>query len=519
MCVYRATWLTLVTTFFAGAIAATAFAAGRPNIVLIFSDDHAAQAVSAYGSQLNQTPNIDRLAKEGIRFDRCYVTNALCGPSRACLFTGKYSHQNGFYDNSSTFDGSQQTFPKLLQQTGYQTAVIGKWHLVSDPTGFDHWQVLPGQGRYYSPIFLTPAGRVTEPGYVTDVITEKSIAWLRGQRDLDKPFFLMVGHKAPHREWEPGPAHVGKLADHKIPEPKTLFDEYEGRADAARSATMRVGDLRLEEDLKLYSPESPYGEQQMRLMNDEEKTAWLAAYAAENEAFNSDPPKGEELVRWKYQRYMKDYLRTVQSVDDSVGQLLTYLDESGLADNTIVVYSSDNGFFLGEHGWFDKRFMYEQSLRVPLVVRWPGVAKAGGAESRIVSNVDFAETFLDAAGVATPADMQGRSFAPLLKGEAPEDWRTAFYYHYYEGPPAVHTVREHYGVTDGRYKLIHYFKINQWELFDLAADPDEMKSVYGQPDYAVPRARMEEELARLREELGVTSDDTEPPAESGSDAS
>lgn len=482
-------------------------AAERPNIVLIFTDDHAYQAVGAYGSGLNETPHIDRLANEGVRFDRCYVTNSLCGPSRACILTGKYSHKNGFYTNESRFDGSQQTFAKLLQQAGYQTAVIGKWHLVSDPTGFDHWEILPGQGRYYSPRFLTAGGAVTEPGYVTDVITDKALDRLRDQRDPARPFMLMVQHKAPHRPWAPGPAHVGDLADKKIPEPATLLDDYANRADAARMATMRMADLNLEEDLKLYSPDSPHTRQMLKLMSDDERAAWEEAYKVENEAFSNSPPEGEELIRWKYQRYVKDYLRTVQSVDDNVGRVLDFLDASGLADNTVVIYASDQGFYLGEHGWFDKRFMYEPSLRTPLIVRWPGVAKAGGVEKRIVSNLDFAETFLELAGVEIPADMQGRSLVPLLRGAAPEDWRTSFYYHYYEGPPAVHTVSEHYGVTDGRFKLIHYYKLDQWELFDLVSDPDEMRSVYGQPDYAGPRQRLTEELARLRTELEVTSND------------
>jgi arylsulfatase A-like enzyme len=502
----------LVARLLFGLVLALAFAEvssadDRPNVVFIFADDHAYQAVGAYGSGLNETPNIDRLAKEGVRFNRCYVTNSICGPSRACILTGKYSHKNGFYANYSEFDGSQQTFPKLLQQAGYQTAIIGKWHLVSEPTGFDHWEILPGQGRYYSPRFLTPAGPIVEPGYVTDVVTDKSLEWLREKRDPNRPFMLMVQHKAPHREWSPSPKHVGDLAGRKIPEPATLFDNYANRADAARMATMRMADLRLEEDLKLYDPNSPHTRQMLKVMDEKERAAWEAAYKEENEAFNKAPPEGEDLIRWKYQRYIKDYLRTVQSVDDNVGRVLAYLDEAGLADNTIVIYASDQGFYLGEHGWFDKRFMYEQSLRTPFIVRWPGVAKAGGVENRIVSNLDFAETFLELAGVEVPADMQGRSLVPLLKGAPPDDWRTSFYYHYYEGPPAEHTVAEHYGVTDGRYKLIHYYKLDQWELFDLVSDPNEMRSVYGQPDYAAPRQRLTDELARLRSELGVVSND------------
>lgn len=488
-------------------ISSVAIAAERPNILFIFSDDHAYQAVSAYGSGLNKTPNIDRLASEGVRFDRCYVTNSICGPSRACILTGKYSHKNGFCTNADVFDNRQTTFPQLLQNAGYQTAIIGKWHLVSEPVGFDHWEVLPGQGRYYSPQFDTAEGRVTEPGYVAEVITNKSLRWLQ-ERDQQRPFLLMVQHKSPHREWSPSPKHVADRAGEKIPEPKTLFDDYSNRADAAKLATMRIAeDMRLQEDLKVYEPDSDYGRIAGRGMNADEQAAWNAAYEKENQDFAAAKLEGEALVRWKYQRYMRDYLNTVQSVDDSVGELLDYLDQSGLAKDTVVVYASDQGFYLGEHGWFDKRFMYEQSLRTPFLVRWPNVAKAGSIDERIVSNVDFAQTFLEMAGVATPTDMQGSSLVPLLKGEDPADWRNAFYYHYYEGPPAVHTVAEHYGVTDGRYKLIHYHKLDQWELFDLVSDPDEMQSVYGQPDYAGHRQRLTDELKRLRSELDVTSDD------------
>jgi arylsulfatase A-like enzyme len=487
--------------------ASSAAAADRPNILLIFSDDHGYQAVSAYGSGLNQTPNIDRLAKEGMRFDRCYVTNSLCGPSRACILTGKYSHKNGFYSNLSTFDGSQPTFAKMLQKAGYQTAIIGKWHLVSDPTGFDYWEILPGQGRYYSPQFITPQGRITVPGYVTEVITDKALNWLQKQRDPKRPFVLMMQHKAPHREWSPSPKHVSDFAGKKFPEPATLFDKYENRADAAKMATMRMSDLTLESDLKMFDPESRYGRQMLGLMSDDARKAWIAEYSKTKAEFDKNPPEGEELFRWKYQRYIQDYLRTVQSVDDSVGRVLDYLDKSGLAKNTIVIYASDQGFYLGEHGWFDKRFMYEQSLRTPCIIRYPGVTEPGSVENHIVSNLDFAETFLDVAGVKVPDDMQGRSLVPILKGAPPDDWRTSFYYHYYEGPPAVHTVAEHYGVTDGRYKLIHYYKLDQWELFDLMHDPDELHSVYGQPEYAAQRQRMMEELKRQREILGVTSND------------
>ncbi|MCA9236223.1 MAG: sulfatase [Planctomycetales bacterium] len=480
--------------------------AARKNILFIFADDHAYQAVSAYGSVLNETPNIDRIARSGVRFDRCYVTNSICGPSRACILTGKYSHKNGFYTNGDKFDGAQQTFPKLLQNAGYQTAIIGKWHLVTDPTGFDVWKVLPGQGRYYKPVFLTPAGRVVQEGYTTDVITDEALAWLRNERDADKPFMLMVQHKAPHREWQPGPEHVADFSDKTFPEPPTLFDDYSTRCPAAAFATMRIGrDMRPEEDLKVFDETSEYGRKQLALMPPEARAKWLAAYGPENAAYLADTPAGDDRTRWNYQRYIKDYLRCVQSVDDGVGRLLDYLDEAGLADDTLVVYSSDQGFYLGEHGWFDKRWMYEQSLRTPLLVRGPGV-RTGAVENAIVSNLDFAETFLDVAGVEAPEGMQGRSLLPILAGETPADWRDTFYYHYYEGPPAWHDVAEHCGVTDGHYKLIHFYTLDAWELYDLQADPHEVNNVYGQAEYAEHQTRLLAEMTRLRKELGVTSD-------------
>ena len=479
----------------------------QPNIVFIFADDHAWQAISAYGSNRNQTPNIDRLANEGMRFDRCVVTNSICGPSRACILTGKYSHKNGFYDNHSTFDGSQQTFPKLLQTAGYQTAIVGKWHLVTDPTGFDFWKVLPGQGRYYSPMFHTPDGNEVIPGYATDVVTDQALGWLDEGRDKSKPFLLMLQHKAPHREWMPATEHVADFNGETIPEPDTLFDDYEGRGDAARNALMRIADhMRPVEDMKVWPADNKYAKRQFNLMSPEAKAAWKAAYQEENEAYMQNPPTGDALTHWNYQRYAKDYLRCIASVDDNVGRVLDYLEEHGLSDNTVVVYSSDQGFYLGEHGWYDKRFMYEESFRTPLLVRWPGVVEAGSVEKHMVSNLDFAETFLDIAGVDVPADMQGASFTTMLRGEPVTDWRDAFYYHYYEGPPASHSVSPHYGVATDRYKLIHYFDLDQWELFDLQEDPKEMHSVYDDPDYAEVRADLEIKLAKLRKDLEVTED-------------
>lgn len=505
-------WRLVVVIGMMGSAASSSLeGAERPNILFIFSDDHAYQAVSAYGSGLNHTPHIDRLAREGMRFDRCVVTNSLCGPSRACILTGKYGHKNGFYDNTSRFDGSQTTFPKLLQEAGYQTAIVGKWHLVSDPTGFDYWKILPGQGRYYSPVFITARGRVTEPGYVSDVITRDALRWLQEERESERPFLLMVQHKAPHREWAPGPEHVGDFKNVEFPEPPTLFDDYRDRSSAAAAATMRIGqDMTLQSDLKVWEPGSELEERMLELMSPEEQEAWQASYDEENREFRENPPTGDDLVRWKYQRYLKDYLRCVASIDDSVGELLAWLDESGLTDKTLVVYASDQGFYLGEHGWFDKRFMYEESFRTPCVVRWPGTVEPGGVESRMVSNLDFAQTLLEAAGVEAPDDMQGESFVPLLKMEPVENWRKSFYYHYYEGPPAVHTVAEHYGVATDRYKLIHYYKLDEWELFDRENDSQEMHSVYDDPAYAETRAELSAELTRLRKELEVTTNDPQP---------
>jgi arylsulfatase A-like enzyme len=429
----------------------------RPNILFIMSDDHAFQAISAYGSNRNTTPHIDRIAAEGIRFDRCYVTNSICGPSRATILTGKYSHKNGFYDNHSRFDGSQTTLPKLLQRAGYQTAIIGKWHLVTDPTGFDHWDILPGQGKYYRPDFITAQGTTAVPGYVTDITTRKALDWLREKRDPSKPFFLMVQHKAPHRRWEPAVDKLTMLKHGAIPEPTTLLDDYSHRGTAAKHAEMRIAQMIPTVDLKLWKSDDRDRKWLYGHMTPDERSAWEKHVDPRLSELQAANPQGDDRTRWFYQLYMQDYLGCVASVDDSVGALLDYFDEQGLADNTIVVYTSDQGFYLGEHGWFDKRFMYEESLRTPLVVRWPGVIEPGRVEERIVSNVDFAQTFLEAAGADAPVDMQGRSFVPHLRGDSPDEWRSSFYYHYYEGAEREHKVHKHEGVTNGRSKLIHFY--------------------------------------------------------------
>ena len=483
-------------------------AADKPNILFIFTDDHCQQALSAYDDRRIVTPNMDRIAREGMRFDRCYVTNSICGPSRAVIQTGKYSHLNGFIRNGNRFDGSQQTFPKLLQKGGYQTAIIGKWHLATTPQGYDYYDVLKGQGPYYNPPMITagPDGNpVTKPhtGYTTDIITEKALAWLKEKRDPNQPFMLMYQHKAPHRNWQPGPKYLNWLDDVEISEPETLWDDYGGRTSAASRQTMTIREHLNESDLKLKTP---------RNLNEEQLRAWNAAYAKKNEAYLSarDSMTEEEIIKWKYQRYVKDYLRCVKSVDDGIGELLKYLDATGLAEDTVVIYSSDQGWYLGEHGWFDKRWMYEESLKTPLLVKWPGVIQPGSTNTDIVSNLDFAETFLDVAGVAIPSDMQGKSLVPLLKGNTPEDWRKTFYYHYYENPGA-HNVARHYGVTDGKHKLIHYYALegqprNDWELFDLKDDPNELANMFGIPKYAEIQSTLESELERLREIYQVPPD-------------
>ncbi len=476
------------------AAAGPARADRAPNILFIFADDLTCQALSCYDDErrLLDTPNIDRLAREGMRFDRCLVTNSICGPSRATILTGTYSHKNGYYNNANCrFDGSQPTFPKMLQAAGWQTAIVGKWHLVSDPTGFDHWQVLPGQGIYYNPPMLTPAGKEVQRGYVTDVITDLSIRWLR-QRDPDRPFLLMAQHKAPHREWAPAVRHLGWDGDRPHAEPATLFDDFAGRSRAVAEHDMGLDRTFTRLDAKLRAPPGIEGD---------DLAAWNAYYAPRNAAFEAAAPAGAELVRWRYQRYMHDYLACVKAVDESVGRLLDELDDQGIADETVVVLSSDQGFFLGEHGWFDKRWIFEESLRAPLLVRWPGLTPPGSTCGKIVSLVDFAPTFLALARLPLPADLQGRALQPLLAGDTAADWRTSLYYRYYEFP-APHHVRPHRGVVTDRHKLVHYEgDLDEWELLDREADPHETRSFHDDPAYADTRRALEAELERLAREV------------------
>ncbi len=492
-------------------------ASERPNIVFIFTDDHAPHAIGAYGGLLHEvapTPNIDALARDGMLFVNSFCTNSICGPSRAVIQTGKFSHLNGFRRNGDKFDGSQQTFPKLLQKAGYQTAMIGKWHLSTDPQGYDYWEVLPGQGDYYNPVFLTPQGRNNYTGYVTDLVTDLTIDWLKNKRDPDKPFMLMTQQKAPHRNWMPALRHLNLFDDIQLPEPATLFDRFQDNASPARNHQMGIDEhMHPVFDLFLdpgpaFDPATEKGDKSgfrnIQRMTPSQRAQWDAAFGPKNEAFSRANFRGDELVRWKYQRYVKDYLRCIKAVDENVGRLMAYLDEQDLAENTVVVYCSDQGFYLGDHGWYDKRWMYEESLRMPLIVRWPGVTPAGSRNHDLVQNLDYAETFLDIAGAVIPADMQGRSLVPALKGETPADWRSAIYYHYYEH--GGHGVAQHCGIRTQRHKLIRFYVSDEWEFYDLQRDPDELTNQYENPHYALLISKLKEQLEHLRRQYKDDSD-------------
>jgi arylsulfatase A-like enzyme len=497
---------------------ATLFAAERPNILFIFTDDHAPHAIGAYDGWLkdvNPTPNIDQLAAEGMLFQNSFCTNSICGPSRAVIQTGKHSHLNGFMSNGNKFNGDQQTFPKLLQKVGYSTAMLGKWHLGTDPQGFDYWKVLPGQGDYYNPAFKGPKGREVIEGYCTDIVTDLAIDWLKENADGDKPFMLMCQHKAPHRTWMPALRHLNLYDDVEIPEPATLFDDYADNASPARFHEMGIdGHLNLVADC--FGPElanwNPSGKSMDRSgirnkqkMTPEQLSAWNAAFEPKNNELRKLKLTGKELVRWKYHRYIRNYLRCIKGVDESVGRMVRFLKESGLDDNTIVIYSSDQGFYLGDHGWFDKRWMYEESLKMPLIVKWPGVTKPGSVNRHLVQNLDYAETFLDVAGAPVPADMQGKSLTPLLKGQSPSEWRKSIYYHYYEYP-SVHMVAGHNGIRTDRYKLIRFYQFGEWEFYDLEKDPDELQNEYDNPDYADVIKTLTKDLEQLRQHYKDDSD-------------
>lgn len=483
-------------------LSSLAIQAKKPNILFIFSDDHAESAISAYGSHLAEsapTPNLDRIANEGAIFHNSFCANSICGPSRASILTGLHSHTNGFLDNNnSRFDGSQTTFPKLIQKVGYQTAIIGKWHLVSNPTGFDYWEILPGQGSYYNPDLIQMDNkRKRYEGYCTDIITDRALDWLKNQRDDNKPFVLMCQHKAPHRNWCPAPRHLNLFDDIVMPEPKTLFDSYGGN----RSKTLKEHEMGIKDhmfwgwDMKFHGKDSMFPEhfvsglanREYQRMNESQKEQWDKAYEPKNQkliaGIQSGKLKGKDITKWKYQRYIKDYLRTIKAVDENVGRLLKYLDDSGLAENTIVIYSSDQGFYLGEHGWYDKRWMFEESLAMPFLIRWPGVIPKGSQSKTLIQNIDYAPTFLELAGAKIPKKMQGKSLVKAFKDptKAPDGWRESIYYAYYG--ERTHRVAKHDGVRTEKHKLIHFPDTKEWNLFDLEKDPSEMNSIHNKVEH------------------------------------
>ena len=500
----------------------------KPNIVFIFSDDHAPHAIGAYNGWLksvNPTPRIDELAKQGMLFEKSFCTNSICGPSRAVIMTGKHSHKNGFMNNGNTFNWNQQTFPKILRKAGYTTALYGKSHLKGNPKGFDDWKVLPGQGDYYNPDLITPKGRVRIDGHCTDVVTDLAVEWLKTGRDKTKPFMLMVQHKAPHRNWMPALRHLPLYDDIKIPEPTTLFDKWEDNAPPARHQELEIDrhmdinyDLFL--DLTADYEGAPAQKRQdrsawrnMKKMTKDQLSSWRAFYGPRDKAFHEANLSGKELVRWKFQRYAKNYLRCVRGVDDSVGKIQDTLKNLKLDDNTVVIYSSDQGFYIGDHGWYDKRWMYEESLMMPLIVKWPGVTKPDSRSVQMVQNLDYAQTFLEMAGAEIPSNMQGRSLVPILKNGKADDWRDSIYYHYYEYP-SVHMIPRHYGIRTERYKLIHFYQFgNEWEMYDLKEDPDELTNIYGKADKKSLQKDLKEQLVAIRKFYDDNTDVSEKPEE------
>lgn len=487
----------------------------RPNIVFIMSDDHAYQAISSYDDRLLHTPNIDRIADGGMKFTNACVTNSICAPSRAVILSGKHSHLNGKIDNIFPFDTTQITFPQLLQDAGYQTAMFGKLHFGNNPKGFDQFKILPGQGHYYNPDFITKdSGRISREGYVTDIITDMTLDWLDNDRIEDEPFLLMYLHKAPHREWLPAKRHFEKFINRTFPEPATLFDNYDGRGRAAKEAEMNLlthmnwaGDSKIPPEVmdELGIEESAiwdkraYRNTLADRMTPEQKAAWDKVYGPMIEEFKKEYPNmtDKDKMQWRYQRYMQDYLGSIASVDEGVGEVMDYLEANGLADNTIVIYTSDQGFYLGEHGWFDKRFIYNESFKTPLLVQWPEVIQPKTVNTQMVQNLDFAPTLLHAAGVNIPSDMQGESLIPLMQGQT-DDFRDAVYYHYYEYP-SVHMVKRHYAIVNEDYKLAHfYYDIDEWELYDRKKDTLEMTNVIDDPAYSDVVVDLKKQLAEMR---------------------
>ncbi len=507
--------------------------AQKPNILFVFSDDHSLQTLGAYASRMQAfiqqhriTPNIDALAAEGALFENSFVGNSICGPCRASVLTGKHSHINGFRENGDRFNGDQWTVAKALQKAGYQTAAIGKWHLDSLPTGFDDYAVLPGQGAYYNPDFIEKGASksVRKQGYCTDLIGDMTLEWLDQKRDPSRPFFLCSWHKAPHRTWMPHPRHFNLLDGVDVPEPENLFDDYRGRTEAASRQEMTIRDhLNIAADLKVTPPVTTTPAETIRQtapktksmdpatfdefgrMTADQKKAWDDYYVPRNEEFQARQLTGKDLVRWKYQAYLKDYIKCIKAMDENVGRVLAYLKENDLEKNTIVIYSSDQGFYNGEHGWYDKRWMYEESLRSPLIVKWPKVTKPGLRCREMVQNIDYAPTLLEAAGIKVPDAVQGKSLVPLLTGQSPKDWRKSILYTYYE--KGIHAVPPHRGVRNKRYKLIEFYTTGNWEFYDLQKDPQEMHSEYGNPAYAAVISRMKHELNALMEQYQLDPQD------------
>ena len=496
----------------------------RPNIIFMYSDDHTPQAVGAYQDRLDfgleldhtPTPNIDRLAEQGMLFDNAFVTNSICKPSRAVLLTGLHSHKNGVPTNKDSISKQILTFPKLLQKEGYQTAFFGKWHLGTNPQGFDYYEYLDkhgGQGSYYNPKMDRKGKDLTLKGHTTNIIPERTVKWLKEKRSSDQPFMVMMNHKAPHRNWLPAPEELDLYDDRNLPEPDSLFYDYEGLSSAAQKQKMEIANhMSWGWDLKMRKKpgggSANWGKIVGRYnLTDKQEQRLIDAYKDENQYLleNYEEMSKKEIARWKYQRYVKDYLRTIQGIDGSVGRVMKYLNKAGLAENTIVIYSADQGFFLGENGWFDKRWIYEESLRQPLVVHWPGKIKAGLVSEHLVQNLDFAPTLLDLAGAEIPGEMQGRSLVPILQGKNPGNWRNAVYYHYYEGMNGAHKVPRHYGLRTQRYTLAHFYNEDEWELFDLKKDPEQLKSIYGNSDYAEVQKNLKKKLNSLQEKYGDTN--------------
>ena len=480
--------------------------AERPNVVFLYADDHAAHAISAYqqslryGVKLPKTPNLDRLAGDGMLFVNSFVTNSICGPARATVLTGQYGHINGVMSNNEAIHPTTLTFPKLMQGAGYETAIFGKWHLRTRPEGFDRYEVLAGQGPYYNPVLISNDDSVRHTGYTLDIVTDRATRWLNEGRDKSKPFMMMLSFNGPHRWWDPGPDQLSMYRDTTFEVPKTFWDRGEGRASPARDPLMKIALDMTPRDLKIDPPNN---------LNAAQLAIWHAAYDPENAKLRDSRPAGDDLALWKYQRYIADYMRVISALDTQVGRMLAELEKAGLTRNTVVVYSSDQGFFLGDHGWFDKRWMYEESLRTPLIVKWPGVIKAGSRNTDLVMNLDLAETFLELAGAPSQPAMQGESIVPLLRGRTPKTWRDAIYYQYFEYP-GWHAVRRQYGVRTKKHKLIHYYEVNEWELFDLEKDPEELKSVYAEKSYARVRADLESKLVALRRQYAVPANDPAP---------